>query len=416
MQWFAEAFGFPESRVFGEVREAFTLAATAPDSSCPPGAGNAFTLQANVGRFSGRKYHVGPFEPASVEALRTRVREQQRRGKPPRGLSFRNVAGDSYTMHLDKANAGAVFQVASQFNCLEMVGPDVRPEDGVTGYATDRTQGPACAMACPAATVYRNYFYNGRGQGGGSAMQLDTSRHVGDVVGNERQRYWVMSNGYLLPAPGGGHGLAQLSNRLRAEPGLHDKARGAAQASAHWPLPPSASSGAPPLSRIPRARRWACSGTQKWRRPAARRLRTGARRSSAPRSPSPTRTASAKPSGSRSPACSSRRRMSRPYWCPPPPSRRHAIPRAHARARWRRRTRASQVGASLALHRGTRVTVYLTSLGGGAFGNPPEWIVKAMSRALDQCANMPVDVRLVHYGHYAGGDRFGMLERDARYL
>ena len=101
---------------------------------------------------------------------------------------------------------------------------------------------------------------------------------------------------------------------------------------------------------------------------------------------------------------------------PPPPSRRHAIPRAHARARWRRRARASQVGASLALHRGTRVTVYLTSLGGGAFGNPPEWILKAMSRALDLCADMPVDVRLVHYGHYAGGDKFGMLERDARYL
>ena len=255
MQWFAEAFGFPESRAFGEVREAFTLAATAPNSSCPPGVGNAFTLQANIGRFSGRKYHVGPFEPASVEALRTRVREQQQRAKPPRGLSFRNVAGDSYTMHLDKANAGAVFQVASQFNCLEMVGPDVRPEDGVTGYATDRTQGPACAMACPAATVYRNYFYNGRGQGGGSAMQLDTSRHVGDVVDNARQKYWMMSNGYLLPVPGGGHGLAQLSNRLRAEPGLLDKARGAAQARAHWPLPPSASSFAvgPPLMDHSRA-------------------------------------------------------------------------------------------------------------------------------------------------------------------
>jgi hypothetical protein len=48
-----------------------------------------------------------------------------------------------------------VFQVASQFNVLEMVSPDVGPEAGVTGYQHDRTQGPACAMSCPAATVFR---------------------------------------------------------------------------------------------------------------------------------------------------------------------------------------------------------------------------------------------------------------------
>jgi hypothetical protein len=39
---------------------------------------------------------------------------------------------------------------------LEMVGPDVTPEHGVTGYAHDRTRGPACAMAAGAATIYRN--------------------------------------------------------------------------------------------------------------------------------------------------------------------------------------------------------------------------------------------------------------------
>jgi hypothetical protein len=32
------------------------------------------------------------------------------------------------------------------------------PEHGVTVYAGDPTQGPACALACAAGSVYRNYF------------------------------------------------------------------------------------------------------------------------------------------------------------------------------------------------------------------------------------------------------------------
>ena len=32
------------------------------------------------------------------------------------------------------------------------------PEDGVTRYKDDPTQGPACAIAASAATMYRNYF------------------------------------------------------------------------------------------------------------------------------------------------------------------------------------------------------------------------------------------------------------------
>jgi hypothetical protein len=32
------------------------------------------------------------------------------------------------------------------------------PEHGVTVYSGDPTQGPACALACAAGSVYRNYF------------------------------------------------------------------------------------------------------------------------------------------------------------------------------------------------------------------------------------------------------------------
>jgi len=41
--------------------------------------------------------------------------------------------------------------------------------------------------------------------------------------------------------------------------------------------------------------------------------------------------------------------------------------------------------------------VYLTELGGGAFGNDREWIHDAIRRALRLFARSPLDVRLVSY-------------------
>ena len=56
------------------------------------------------------------------------------------------------------------------------------------------------------------------------------------------------------------------------------------------------------------------------------------------------------------------------------------------------------VGRVLASQRGTRVTVYLTMLGGGAFGNLQEWIRDALHKALRKHHDAPLDVVLVHYG------------------
>ena len=47
---------------------------------------------------------------------------------------------------------------------------------------------------------------------------------------------------------------------------------------------------------------------------------------------------------------------------------------------------------------GERVAVFLTSLGGGAFGNRREWIVDALKGALETHRDSPLDVTLVHYG------------------
>ncbi len=54
--------------------------------------------------------------------------------------------------------------------------------------------------------------------------------------------------------------------------------------------------------------------------------------------------------------------------------------------------------AVLATKRRSRVKVYLTMLGGGAFGNRDGWIRDAMQRAVDLHRSEPLDVFLVHYG------------------
>eukprot|EP00966_Prymnesium_polylepis_P127746 2953673-Prymnesium_polylepis.1 len=141
------------------------------------------------------------------------------------GLVFRHLPAPAGVEPLicDPANGGAVFQAASQFNCLEMVDQRVTPEHGITIYADDRTQGPKCAMACPAATVYRNYLHKG---GQGMQQQVDCLDAVGGVVENDGgggPRYWRMQNGYALPPKPGT--IKQLGGRLRAEAGLAERAR-----------------------------------------------------------------------------------------------------------------------------------------------------------------------------------------------
>jgi hypothetical protein len=97
----------------------------------------------------------------------------------------------------------ALFQVASQFNALEMTGPTVTPEDGVTRYEHDPTQGPACAIAAGAATIYRNYFAPmSEGSGQTSDRQLDGVADIGaslsQAIGKPVANLWRMRNGYAL--------------------------------------------------------------------------------------------------------------------------------------------------------------------------------------------------------------------------
>ena len=103
------------------------------ERSSPPKARTSSRRRLN------QRYKAGAFTTPSLGELRNQLKARTYEKKPP---TFSNVIGDAGALHGEFP--GATFQVASQFNCLEFVGPSVTPEDGVTGYAWDKTQGPCC--------------------------------------------------------------------------------------------------------------------------------------------------------------------------------------------------------------------------------------------------------------------------------
>ncbi len=160
---------------------------------------------------NGRRIAYGRLETPTLAELRAQVASAT---TPAGSLSVREVVGDVRKLHADESNSHALFQVASQFNLLEMTGPSVTPEQGVDIYERDHTQGPSCAISCGAGTIYRNYFANVSGQLGQSAdRQIDCATDLGDLLGNQDGHLWKMQNGYLFPSDAG---LNQITAKLRS--------------------------------------------------------------------------------------------------------------------------------------------------------------------------------------------------------
>ena len=191
--WFTKLTGFSE-RSPEEVRE------------CIEVREGQLTSQVN-----GLTYQCGRLEIVSLSELRKRVAPM---GGRSGNLTISELVGDAKALHADVGNAGCVFQVASQFNLLEMVSPSVTPEQGIGIYESDPTQGPACAIACGAGTIYRNYFVGLNGQIGQSETnQVDCLADVGNALGNNDNRLWKMRNGYALPSV---VGLKEVTTRLQS--------------------------------------------------------------------------------------------------------------------------------------------------------------------------------------------------------
>jgi hypothetical protein len=212
MTWFESLTGFPE---------------TSPDTVRAKVRVDGATLTSLA---NGKAYTCGRLEIPSLGELRDLVEGSRH---TPGGLTLREAVADVTALHADTTNAGATFQVASQFNLLEMVGPDVTPERGIGIYEYDRTQGPACAIAAGAGTLYRNYFADVNGQTGQSAgNQIDCLADLGAALGNAGQRLWQMRNGYALASQ---EGLIEIARRLgtSSEEGL-DRLRQRLRIGVQW--------------------------------------------------------------------------------------------------------------------------------------------------------------------------------------
>jgi hypothetical protein len=290
---------------------------------------------------NGKSYGIGDLELVSLQALRERVKTA--RGLPGR-LKVGVVTGDIRHMHKLPENAGSLFQVASQFNLLEMTGPEVTPEDGVTIYQYDRTQGPACAIAAGAATIYRNYFASvGGSEGQTKDRQFDGLADLGEALSSALNQpvgaLWKMRNGYALCT---GEGLDAIAGHLGTlQPDQVDLLRGKLRIGVH-------------------------SGVE---------------------------VTDAEPE---------QRPLVSQAFCSALPVAYTQVPPAH----WRpfaslvleAAYEATMLAAVLNKHRGASNVVLLTLLGGGAFGNEDNWIFSAIRRVLRMMLDSNLDVRLVSYG------------------
>jgi hypothetical protein len=165
MDWFTELTGFTETSP-DEVRRQLVV------------SGDKL-----ISRVNGWTAVYGRLETPTLADLRRAIPAAP---PQPGRLRLREQVANVQHLHADEANAGALFQAASQFNLLEMVSPNVTPEAGIAIYAHDRTQGPACAIAAGAGTMYRNYFAPVNGRIGQSAdNQIDCLADLGRLWGND---------------------------------------------------------------------------------------------------------------------------------------------------------------------------------------------------------------------------------------
>ena len=292
-------------------------------------------------RVNDASYETGALELVSLQALRERA---ERGGNLAGRIRTSVVTGDVRRMHQSSEYAGALFQVASQFNLLEMVSPDVTPEDGVTRYQNDHTQGPACAIAAGAATIYRNYFAPTDGRPGQTASrQLNGLADLGEALSSGTNLpvsdLWTMKNGYALCNKSGLDAIARYLRTLA--PGEIDRLRGKLRIGVHRDVEVTEAAG----PRRPKVSQAFCSAL-----PVAYT------------------------------------QVPAPHW------------ESFASLVLEAAYEATLWAAVMNAQRGVSNVVLLTLLGGGAFGNRSDWIHAAIRRALTVMVTVDLDVRLVSYG------------------
>jgi len=344
--WFSCLFGFRECRSYEDMKRWLRLVDT--DSSQP------MYLESLV---TGERLGCGRFEAPSLAELRCMGSKVHLHGS----LRVTNELGDVGEKHSLPQNRHAVFQAASQFNCLEFVGPTVRPEAGVTGYVNDRTQGPCCAIACGPGTVFRNYFVplDNRGlvasakstpvqRGQTTAKQLLCLADLEEFLenGGPQGNFFKVQGGYTLARS---QQLARLKDAFSRLNSM-DEARKRIRVGVHRDVQVT-------------SRRW---GRDPVRNPEHTVTQVYASACSVAYS----------------------HQSSTADW---ESLAKLVLEAAYEATLWAALLNAQRHGTP-----GSR-RVFLTALGGGVFGNKMEWIAAAMERAFSRFSDKDLDVRIVTY-------------------
>jgi len=291
--------------------------------------GESFISTANNRRFT-----FGKLEILTLENLR--------KNSPPREvfkdkIELNEIVDNVQKLHIQSLNSNALFQAASQFNLLEMVGPNIIPEQGIDRYERDYTQGPACAIACGAGTIYRNYFVKIGNQIGQTANnQIDCLELIGKELQDDHIPLWSMRNGYALINQEElltiNKKLALLTNEQRED------LKGKLKVGIQWNTEVTIAEENQKVSQI------YCSAL---------------------------------------PVAYSQ--IDSIYW------------ENFARLILEATYEATLYSALINMDNNNSNLVYLTLVGGGAFGNEEYWIIESLEKAINKFKNVPLDIRIVSY-------------------
>lgn len=159
-------------------------------------------------KVNGSSYRCGALEIPRLRELRERTEHLRQILRAENEVT--NIVASVQDLHKCSRCNGAMFQVASQFNLLEMINPEITPEHGVGIYENDNTQGPSCAVACGAGTIFRNYFIKVNGQIGQSKHnQIDCLHDLRKQLHLESNSDWELRNGYLFVSKPCLHGITE---------------------------------------------------------------------------------------------------------------------------------------------------------------------------------------------------------------
>lgn len=316
MMWFEKLVGF-EEKSMDNVRNNLEL------------NGNRIRSKVN-----GQEFFCGELEIPTLTELRESANIEIYNEK----IKVEEVIGKVQEFHQNPLNNGALFQAASQFNLLEMVGPHVSPERGIGIYENDLTQGPACAIACGAGTIYRNYFVNVNGQIGQSREnQIDCLEEIGLELENAKLALWEMRNGYALPTL---EGLKLITEMIQSK---------------------SAKEYEELIGKLKVGIQWNTQVTLN----------------------------------------DSQNRVTQVYCSALPVSYTGIAPNhweVFARLILEATYESTLCAALINYENTSNKNVYLTLVGGGAFGNARSWIFDSMKKAINKFKETPLELKIVSYG------------------